>query len=411
MEAFLARQPILNRKLQVYGYELLFRNGSENYFRPVDGDAATASLISDAVHIHSLEKLSDNRRSFINFTRNSLVRDLYTMLPPATSVVEVLESVELDEELMEACRRVKRCGYTLALDDYILEARFEPLLSLIDILKVEFPVLSEQQQLTVTESAQTYGFRLLAEKVETPEQYDSARNLGYDYFQGYFFCKPQMLRARRLPESGIQCLRLLQLVNEPELDVDRVEALILGDISLSYKLLRYLNSPMFRRQTPVQSVRHAIITLGQQPMQKWVSIVAMHGLSGDKPSELMNTSLIRGRFTELLGKIVFGPALAADCFIVGMFSLLDAMLDQPMQDVIQELSLSNDIRLPLLKCESPLLPVLELTMAIETGDWSTVSRLAVLLGIEDAEVFSLYSESIQWAADMQPQSADGDLPG
>ncbi len=332
------------------------------------------------------------------------------MLPPATTVVEVLESVELDAELMDACRRVKRRGYTLALDDYILEARFEPLLSLIDILKVEFPVLSEQQHHLVFDSAQQYGFKLLAEKVETPEQYDSARKLGYDYFQGYFFCKPQMLSARRLPESGMQCLRLLQLINESELDVDRVEALILGDISLSYKLLRYLNSPMFRRQTPVQSVRHAIITLGQQPMQKWVSIVAMHGLSGEKPSELMNTSLIRGRFNELLGKKVFGPALSSDCFIVGMFSLLDAMLDQPMKDIIQELSLSKDIRLALLKCESPFLPVLELALAVETCDWNTVSRLAVLLGIGDADVFRLYSESIQWAADMQPQSADADLP-
>ena len=209
MKAFLARQPILDRELDVYGYELLFRNGSENYFRPVDGDVATTSLISDAVHIHSLETLSDHRRSFINFTRNSLVQDLYTVLPQATTVVEVLESVELDDELMEACRRVKRRGYMLALDDYILEARFDPLLSLIDILKVEFPALSEEQQHSVVDSARQYGFKLLAEKVETPEQYDSARTLGYDYFQGYFFCKPQMLSARRLPESSVQCLRLL----------------------------------------------------------------------------------------------------------------------------------------------------------------------------------------------------------
>ena len=220
MDAFLARQPILNRELQIYGYELLFRNGAENYFRPVDGDIATRSLISDAVHIHSLEKLTDGRKTFINFTRNALVQDLYTMLPRETTVVEVLESVEPDDELLEACRRVKRRGYTLALDDYILEAKFDPLLSLIDVLKVEFPALSEPQQHTVIESAKRYGFKLLAEKVETPEQYESGRRLGYDYFQGYFFCKPQMLRGRRLPESGIHCLRLLELINESELDVE-----------------------------------------------------------------------------------------------------------------------------------------------------------------------------------------------
>ena len=406
MDAYLARQPILNRDLQVYGYELLFRNGAENYFRPVDGDTATSSLISDAVHIHSLEKLTDGCKSFINFTRNALVQDLYTVLPEETTVVEVLESVELDDELLDACRRVKRLGYTLALDDYILEARFEPLLSMIDVLKVEFPALSERQQHTVIESAQRYGFKLLAEKVETPEQYEFARQLGYDYFQGYFFCKPQMLSARRLPESSIQCLRLLQLISESELDVDRVEALIRGDISLSYKLLRYLNSPVFRRQSPVQSVRHAITTLGQKPLQKWVSIIAIQGLSGQKSSELMSTCLIRARFCELLGEKVPDQVLSSECFIVGMFSLLDAMLDQPMTDILPELGLSDDMRLALQRLESPLLPVIELALAMETGDWSAINQLTASLSIVEAEVFRLYAESIEWAVQVQPQASD-----
>ena len=405
MDAFLARQPILNRELQVYGYELLFRNGAENYFRPVDGDIATRSLISDAVHIHSLEKLTDGRKTFINFTRNALVQDLYTVLPEETTVVEVLESVELDDELLDACRRVKRRGYTLALDDYILEARFDPLLSIIDVLKVEFPALSVLQQQTVIESAQRYGFKLLAEKVETPEQYAFARQLGYDYFQGYFFCKPQMLSARRLPESSIQCLRLLQLISESELDVDRVEALIRRDISLSYKLLRYLNSPMFLRQAPVQSVRHAITTLGQKPLQKWVSIIAIHGLSDQKPSELMNTCLIRARFSELLGEQVLDQALMSECFIVGMFSLLDAMLDQPMKDVLPELSLSDDVRLALLRLESPLLPVVELAIAMENGDWSAIKRLTTSLNMEEAEAFRLHADSIEWAIQMLLQAS------
>ena len=164
MDAFLARQPILNRDRQLYGYELLFRNGSENYFRPIDGDFATASLVSDAVHIHSLEKLTNGCKSFINFTRNSLINDLYTVLPASTTVVEILESVEVDDELLNACRRVKTKGYVLALDDYILDDRFDALLSIIDVLKVEFPAISESQQNFVIESARQYGFKLLAEK-------------------------------------------------------------------------------------------------------------------------------------------------------------------------------------------------------------------------------------------------------
>ena len=310
-----------------------------------------------------------------------------------------------DDELLEACRRVKRRGYTLALDDYILEARFDPLLSIIDILKVEFPALSALQQQSAIESAQRYGFKLLAEKVETSEQYAFARQLGYDYFQGYFFCKPQMLSARRLPESSIQCLRLLQLISESELDVDRVEALIRGDISLSYKMLRYLNSPMFRRQTPVQSVRNAITTLGQRPLQKWVSMIAIQGLSDQKPSELMNTCLIRARFSELLGEQVLDQALMSECFIVGMFSLLDAMLDQPMKDVLPELSLSDDVRLALLRLESPLLPVVELAIAMENGDWSAIKRLTTSLNMEEAEAFRLHADSIEWAIQMLLQAS------
>ena len=406
MDAFLARQQILNRELVVYGYELLFRNGVENYFRPVDGDIATRSLISDAVHIHNLEKLTDGRKSFINFTRNALVQDLYTVLPENTTVVEVLESVELDDELLDACRRVKQRGYTLALDDYILEPRFDPLLSIIDILKVEFPELSATQQQSVIESSRRYGFKLLAEKVETPEQYEFARQLGYDYFQGYFFCKPQMLSARRLPESSIQCLRLLHLISESELDVDQVEALIRGDLTLSYKLLRYLNSPMFRRQSPVQSVRHAITTLGQKPLQKWVSIIAIQGLSDQKPSDLMITCLIRARFSELLGEKLPDHALSSECFIVGMFSLLDAMLDQPMKDILPELAISDGVRLALLRLESPLLPVVELSMAMENGDWSAIKRLTALLNIEEATAFRLHADSIEWAIQMQPQASD-----
>lgn len=406
MDAFLARQPILNRDRQLYGYELLFRNGSENYFRPIDGDLATASLVSDAVHIHSLEKLTNGRKSFINFTRNSLIDDLYTVLPASTTVVEILESVEVDDELLNACRRVKTKGYVLALDDYIPEDRFDALLSIIDVLKVEFPAISESQQNSVIQSARRYGFKLLAEKIETPEQYDFARQLGYDYFQGYFFCKPQMLSARRLPESNIQSLRLLQLVGEPVFDIDKVEALIRGDISLSYKLLRYLNSPVFRRQSPVQSVRHAIITLGQQPLRKWVSIIAIQGLSDLKPSELMNTCLIRARFNELLGEKVLDQASSSECFIVGMFSLLDAMLDQTMKDILPELGLSDDVRLALLRLESPLLPVVELSMAMENGDWSAIKRLTILLNIEEAAAFRLHAESIEWAVQMQPQASD-----
>jgi len=406
MDAFMARQPILNRDLKVFGYELLFRNGAENYFRPVDGDLATKSLISDAVHLHDIESLSDGRKCFINFTRNALLSELYTMLPPPTTVVEILETVELDEELLLACHRVRKQGYMLALDDYVLEPRFEPLLPLIDLLKVEFPALTELQHYAVVASAEKFGFELLAEKVETPEQYDLARRHGYHYFQGYFFCKPQMLRARRLPQSRVQCLRLLQLIGKPEFDIDGIEDLIRGDLSLTYKLLRYLNSPVLRRQNPVNSVRHAITTLGQQPLLKWVSLIAVNEFSGEKPLELITTCLVRARFCELVGERVHDHTMGADCFMVGMFSLLDAMLDQPMSQLIKELNFSDAVRDALLRLESPLLPILELGLAMENGDWPEISRQSASLGIAEAEVFAAHAQSIDWSTDLQRATMD-----
>ena len=402
----MARQPILNRDLKVFGYELLFRNGAENYFRPVDGDLATRSLISDVVHLHDIESLSDGRKCFINFTRNALLSELYTMLPPPTTVVEILETVELDAELLVACRRVRNQGYTLALDDYVLEPRFAPLLPLIDLLKVEFPALTDQQHHSVVESARRFGFELLAEKVETPEQYDLARQHGYHYFQGYFFCKPQMLRARRLPQSRLQCLRLLQLIGKPEFDIDGIEDLIRGDLSMTYKLLRYLNSPVLRRQNPVNTVRQAITTLGQQSLLKWVSLIALNEFSGEKPSELMTTCLVRARFCELVGERVHDRTLGADCFMVGMFSLLDAMLDQPMSQLIKDLSFSEAVRDALLRLESPLLPILELGLAMENGDWPAISRQSASLVIAEAEVFAALAQSIEWSTDLQRATTD-----
>ena len=406
MDAFIARQPILDRRQEVFGYELLFRSGAENYFRPVNGDRATASLIDDAVHLHSVEKLTHGRKCFINFTRNALLDGLYTILPPASTVVEVLETVTLDDDLLEACQRLRQLGYLLALDDYVVDPQFEPLLCMIDLLKVEFPVLTTEQHESVLKSAKRYGFRLLAEKVETPEEYKTAMNLGYHYFQGYFFCKPQMQKARRIPKSQTRCLLLLQKVNEPEFQVDELDELLRTDVALAYKLLRYVNSPLFPRSSALRSVRHAIVTLGQRPLRQWVSLVAVEEFCGEKPVELMATCLTRARFCELMGGRVLGRQQSADCFLLGMFSLLDAMLDQPMQNLATELNLADPLRLALQRQDSPLLPFLELADAIENADWATINTEAERMGLTVADVLERYREGIEWADSRQDTAAE-----
>ena len=233
MDAFIARQPILDRQNQVFGYELLFREGTDNFFRGTEGDFATGSLICDAVHLHGLTKLTEGRMCFVNFTKASLMSELYAVLPAESTVIEVLETVELDDQLIDACRRARAAGYLLALDDYILQPRFETLLPLIDVLKVEFPALTDDQHHVIMQSARKHGFRTLAEKVESQDEHARAMEYGYTYFQGYFFCRPQLLQSRRLPSSRMQNLRLLQLVNQPVFNIDRIEQVIRQDLGLS----------------------------------------------------------------------------------------------------------------------------------------------------------------------------------
>lgn len=412
MDAFIARQPILDRNRELYGYELLFRSGADNFFRPTDGDHATASLINDAVHLHSLEKLTGAKMCFINFTRKSLVEAFYTLLPPATTVVEVLETVDVDRELLESCRQLKKLGYTLALDDYVLEDRFAPLLPLIDLLKVEFPALTSDQHLTVVQSARHHKYQLLAEKVETYEQFELGLKLGYDYFQGYFFCKPQLKRTRRIPRSHAHCLQLLRKVNEPDFDVDELEKLFRGDLALSFKLLKYLNSPLFGRPRDLNSVRHGILMLGQKPLRRWVALITVEDLASEKPHELVITCLARARFCELVGLRVLGGSNSGDCFLVGMFSLLDALLDQPLDQLANELNLAEPLRLALQGHYSQLLPFLKLAAAMERADWTVIGNLSEGIGLSSAEAMELYQTGVEWAAMQfkQPHEQRCNLP-
>lgn len=337
MDAFLARQPIMDQQQRVYGYELLFRSGTDNFFSGVNGEFASASVISDALHLHGLDKITNGARCFINFTRQSLLDELYAVLPCETTVIELKESIQADDAAVRACRRARDKGYSLALEDYKPEPRLAPLLPFLDMLKVDFASLSESQHRLVAESSRQFGLELVAEKVEDPEQFRQAIDCGYNYFQGYFFCRPQLIQSKRLPASQIQQIRLLRCVHDSEFLIDEVEELIRQDVGLSYKLIRYLNSPLFSLRSKVESIRHAITILGQTRLRQWVMLLTVGELSSQKPAELLNTCLIRARFCESIAAHSSPAKETTECFTMGLFSLLDAMLDQPMSDLVNEL--------------------------------------------------------------------------
>ena len=262
MKKFVARQPIFDPHQKVYAYELLFRSGMDNFFDASDPDQASTSVIVDRLLLMGMEKLTGGDRAFINCTRNVLIKGYAALLPKDKVVVEILESVEPDDEVVGACLRLKRAGFMLALDDFIYEERLEPLLPLVDFVKVDFRETTERDRRALVEKLSPRGIKMVAEKVETRSELQQASEMGYTYFQGYFFSKPEIIVAKDIPGYKLNYLRVLQAVNQPEINLVELENIIKLEASLTYKLLRYLNSAFFGFRTEIRSIHHALALLG-----------------------------------------------------------------------------------------------------------------------------------------------------
>lgn len=395
MEIFVARQPILDSDQKIYGYELLFRSGPENFFPDADPDSASAQTINDSVSAFGLDSLTAGKKAFVNVARRVLIEALYSVLPKHRVVLELLETVKPDAEVMEACRELKRSGYVLALDDYVDDPDYEPLVELADFIKVDFLTTGPDERRKL---AERYGscIELLAEKIETLEDFREGERLGYKYFQGYYFCRPEMISRREIPAFKLNYLRLIQEVSRPELDFHRLEEIIKGDVSLSVRLLRLLNSAAFGYKGRVRSVRGALTLLGEQSVKKWATMLAIGGLGEDKPPELVVTCLVRARMCELLAP---GTGLAShdhDLFLVGLLSLVDVLVGRPLAELVDEMALSADIRAGVLERDSRLGRVRSLVIAHERGDWEQVSSLARSLGLSEDSIPALYKGAVEW---------------
>jgi c-di-GMP-related signal transduction protein len=411
MRAFVARQPILDRDQGVVAYELLFRAGQDNAFPDgADGDLASASVMSDALHVHEFMSLADGRKCFINITRHTLVRELYTTLPPDSVVLELVETVKPDAEVVDCCRRLRRSGYTLALDDYVLDHAFDDLLPVAHILKADFMAADAAKRMQIAETGRTFGLQLLAEKVETHEDFSEACELGYGMFQGYFFCKPEIIERRDLPPNRAAYARLLQEINKPALDLGALDGIIRSDTALSYRLLRFLNSAAFGFRSDIKSVRHGLSLLGDRPLKKWISLIVLSRINEDKPLELLITSLVRARFCESMAAPLGMCDRESDLFMLGMFSLLDAMLDRPMEELLKSMALSDEIRAGLLGHDPAVQPILDLAIAHERGEWREVFRITRDLGANPDETANAHHRAIQWVSGMRREMGAEDKP-
>jgi len=390
---YLARQPILDREQNTHGYELLFRSGPENLFRCDDPDAATCHAIDFSL-LFGAAALTNGHVAFINCTRNILLHDTITVLPRDQVVIEVVESVLADQLVLEACERLHRTGYRIALDDYVANSHTERLLPYADIVKVDVLATDVDRQAAIAGEMRRRGIRMLAEKVESREQFHLSMSMGYQYFQGYFFCRPETVTMKDIPCAKLAYVQVLSIANQDHFDVDKLEQAILREPSLCYRLLRYLNSASFGL-FPIRSIRHALSLMGQRELRKWVSIVVAISLSGDRSEELIYSALVRARCCELLANLFRENCSAA--FLVGIMSLMDAILDRPMELVISQLPLTADCKNALCGGASGLGSLLRLAIGCERGAWEQISEFACESGIAEATILQIHRDACHWA--------------
>jgi EAL and modified HD-GYP domain-containing signal transduction protein len=392
---FVARQPILDRDRRVVAYELLFRDGFGSGAFNVDGTAATSHVMSASVLHFGIEALTGGAPAYINVTRDVLLGGLLHALPPERIVPEILEDVPPDAEVLAACRELKRRGFRIALDDVTRENRPD-LLALADIVKVDFLKADAAHQAAL---AQRFGGRaqLVAEKVETPEAFRRALDLGYHAFQGFFFARPETMSRSDIPAHQHHYLNLLRELNRPGVRLDEIGDLIRRDLSLTYRLLMYLNSAHFGLRHEVRSIRHALTLLGEREIRRWATLIALASLGSEKPGELIVMSLCRGRMLERAAELIGRADEAQDLFLLGLLSMLDAIVDCPLGECLQGLPLAAPLADALAGKPGPYRDALDLVIAYESAEWSTVFDRARKLGASPGALPELYLEAARWS--------------
>ena len=396
MDVFVARQPIFDINQNVYGYELLYRDGIDNYYKHIDGDVATSEVLNSSFFLIGLENLTNCRKAFINFTTNLIQSEIPTIFDNQLIVIEVLEDVELSSEVMDACKMLKEQGYTIALDDFVFEPRYLSLLELADIIKVDFLATSEEERKRVANIAQAKGIDILAEKVEAREDFEQAVELGYSYFQGYFFSKPVVMSGKDLPISPSNYFKILEELHTLTPDLNKISDILERDLSLSYKLLKLINSAAFPIRERVDSIKSAVTMLGINEFEKWINLIILKELGDEKPKEIIRLSIIRAKFCEVIAEELGLVEERSQFFMMGMFSLLDVLMNEQLDSLLTELPISEDIKNALLGRDGIYGQVFEIVLSYEKAEWKKVDEKTEELGLQEEKLADIYGEAIDW---------------
>ena len=354
-------------------------------------------VLSNSFFNIGIDQLTGGKTAFINFTQELLIRKIPMMFPIKNMTVEILEDVDPNEEVVNACLDISKAGYAIAMDDFVFKNELKTLIKLAHIIKIDFLLSPIEEIRKLVDMLEDYNIRLLAEKIETYDKFEKALSMGFTYFQGYFFSKPEILSGKEITPSKITLLQIVGEANKKDCSFNKLEKLINRDVSISYKLLRYINSAYFKRACEISTIKHAIVLLGEQEIKRFISLVATAELASEKPDELIRASIIRARFCELLGISSRNGTAPSELFLMGLFSLIDAILDNTMKNIMKNLPLSKNIKLALLEEKGELTDYLKLVSSYETANWERCSLMISKINAKKDRIPEYYQNAVNWA--------------
>lgn len=391
-ELFIGRQPIYNTSLGIFGYEMLFRDSKNNAadFESVTEEFATSSTIQNIYLEMGIEKLVGQNLAFINLTEQFLLSENLIPFPPERVVLEILENIKISPELVAAVKRLKEQGFTLALDDYIYNPAHKPLIKLTDIVKLDIRQLSKEELVDHVKILKKLKVKLLAEKIENMDEFDFCVGLGFDYYQGYFLGVPQVITGKGLPTNKLDIMNLLAITNNPASEAEDIADAITRDVTISYKMLKLVNSAFFNLSRKIESIKEVVVMLGRAKLASWASVMILASMD-DKPVEMIRMALIRAKMCELLAKLK-GKKELDTYFTVGMFSALDVLMGRNLSQLIEPLPLNENVKSALIKREGDLGEILECALASEEANFEYLNKL----GFKPDDLYSANVDAIEW---------------
>lgn len=404
MDIFIGRQPIFNLHEQIVAYELLYRNKDSNSFPMVDSDVATVNVLINSFINIGIDEVTKGSPCFVNFTENLLMGSLTDYLEPTKVIIEILEDVPITKKLISRIQELKSKGFKIALDDFVLDESvhiYDELFMYIDYIKVDFLLSPLLERMAVENKVKTQfpHIKLLAEKVETRNQFDVAKHSGYVLFQGYFFEQPQVIKSTDIPANTLQYLHIISLLRDYEPDIDEIAESIERDISLSYKLLQLINKSTKRSKSKIRTIKQGVLMLGLAELRRWIYLLMMkeNNIYGESDvfDELMRRSLFRAKVCEEVAKLN-AKQNYSEYFLIGLFSLIDSLLRRPMNSILQKLPFSEELAETISGGKTAMSPYLAFSVALSKVEWDKVEKYGAQLGLSEQQILEIQTKADEW---------------